>query len=63
MQYLTLDSLNTMLISEPFTVGERTSFTFSDDCGFTDSSSVQKVLGKKGYISCKLELIDDGAGM
>jgi len=62
MQYLTLDSLNTMLISEPFTVGEGTSFTFSDDGGFTDSSAVKEVLGKKGYISCKLELIDDATG-
>jgi hypothetical protein len=62
MQYIPLDSLNTMLISEPFTVGEGTSFSFSDDGGFTDSSAVKEVLGKKGYISCKLELIDDATG-
>ena len=62
MQYIPLDSLNTMLISKPFTVGEGTSFTFSDDGGFTDSSAVKVILGKKGYISCKLELIDDATG-
>lgn len=62
IQNVPLDSLNTMLISEPFTVGEGMSFAFSDDGGFTDSSAAIEVLGKKGYISCKLELIDDATG-
>jgi hypothetical protein len=62
IQYVALDSLNTMLVSEPFTVGAGTSFTFSDDGGFTDSLAAREVLGKKGYISCKLELIDVATG-
>ncbi len=62
IQCVALDSLSTLLISEPFTVDEGASFTFSDDGGFTDSSAAKEVLGKKGYISSKLELVDDATG-
>jgi hypothetical protein len=65
VQYLTLDSLNTFLMSEPFTIKDGTSINFSEGWGFSkatgsiDSAAAQQ-LEKNINVGCKIELIEDG---
>ncbi|MGD1047038.1 MAG: T9SS type A sorting domain-containing protein [Bacteroidota bacterium] len=57
--YSKLDSLNTVLLSEPFNITGKSSMIFSEQSGFLDTSSAVKALGGSGYITYKLELVDN----
>ncbi len=62
--HLSLDSLNTFLVSEPFTIQNGSQISFSEghrlsaDFGAADSALVK--LLKNFQIGCKIELIEDG---
>ena len=58
VQYLTLDSLNTMLLSEPFTIQEGTTISFSEGGGFFKIAD-RTDLGKNYHVDCTIELIDE----
>jgi hypothetical protein len=57
--YPNLDSLNTVLLSEPFTLNSNSSLSFSEQAGFIDTSAAIKALGANGYVAYKLELVDN----
>jgi hypothetical protein len=65
MQYLAIDSLNTMLVSEPFTIQNGTTLNFCEGGGFItsstnpDSSAAQQLI-KNYRVDCRIELIEDG---
>ncbi len=56
--YSKLDSLNTVLLSEPFAITGKSSIVLSEQAGFLDTSSAVKALGGNGHITYKLELVD-----
>ncbi len=58
MQYLSLDSLNTMLLSEPFTIQKGTTISFSEGGGFIASAEQQS--GKNYHVDCTIELMEEG---
>ena len=58
MQHLSLDSLNTMLLSEPFTIQKGTMISFSEGGGFIASAVQQS--GKNYHVACTIELIEEG---
>jgi hypothetical protein len=58
-RYSKLDSLNTVLLSEPFDITDKSSIIFSEQAGFLDTSSAVKALGGNGHITYKLELVDN----
>lgn len=64
VQPLTIDSLNTFLLSEPFTIQNGMILNFSEGGGFLitsdGDSSVARQLMKNYQINCKIELIEDG---
>jgi hypothetical protein len=59
LYYPNLDSLNTVLLSEPFTLNSNSSISFSEQAGFIDTSAAIKELGANGYVAYKLELVDN----
>jgi hypothetical protein len=61
MYFPSLDSLNEVLLSEPFSISGSPSVTITEQAGFADTSKAITALGSNGYIACKLELIDNTA--
>jgi len=58
ISFLQIDSLNTVLLSEPFAMNTNSNIVFSEEAGFVDTSSARTVLGTNGYVSYRLELVD-----
>jgi hypothetical protein len=59
MYYPNLDSLNAVLLSEPFMIKNNSSISLSEQAGFIDSLAAIKALGSNGYVAYRLELIDN----
>jgi hypothetical protein len=59
MYYPNLDSLNAVLLSEPFTIKSNSSISLSEQAGFIDSLVAIKALGSNGYVAYTLELVDN----
>ena len=57
-----LDTLNTILETEPFSITSSSKFLFNEDCGFLDSTAVASVLGDSGYVRYSAVLIDNSTG-
>ena len=53
-----MDTLNKVLLSEPFAVNNGTTIAFDEQAGFIDSVAALNAFGKKDYLSYKVELID-----
>ncbi len=62
VNYNNLDTLNKVLVTQPFSITDKSSFSFNENCGFVDSVAALKVLGNKGFIGYKVELLDNGTG-
>ncbi len=59
LYYPSIDSLNTVLLSEPFTINTNSTISISELSGFVDTSVAINALGKNGYVAYKLDLIDN----
>ena len=59
INYNNLDNLNSVLMTEPFTVTDNSNFSFSENYGTIDSSTALSILGNKGNITYKVELLDN----
>lgn len=57
-----LDSLNSVLETEPFQISNNSKFMFTEDCGFLDSAAAAVDLGDTGYVSYRAELVDNSTG-
>ena len=53
-----MDTINKVLLSEPFAIGNGTSIAFDEQSGFIDSAAALNAFGKKEYLSYKVELVD-----
>jgi len=62
LNYGKIDILNGVFISNPFLLKDDSKLVFTERSGFEDSASAARVLGKKGYIACRIDLIDNGTG-
>ncbi len=60
--YDSLNVLNNVLLSQPFTLKSNSVFSFSEKSGAADSAAAAKVLGSQGYISFIVQLIDNTSG-
>jgi hypothetical protein len=61
-KYNNLDTLNAVLLSQPFTLKSNSVFNFSENSGAVDSSAAAKVLGTNGYLSFTVQLLDATSG-
>ena len=59
LDYNDLSILNKALLTESFDIEANSNIIFSERIGFADSTGAVKILGKEGYISYRLELIDE----
>jgi len=63
VQYLSIDSLNTYLLSKPFTVQKGTMINFSEGSEYYtiagEDSASEKQIKKNFKVDCKLELIEE----
>mgnify|MGYP003805339601 CR=1 FL=1 len=59
---ISTDTLNSYLISEPFEMNGNSEIIFGDKFEIGDSTAIKIILGEKGYISFKVDLIDDISG-
>jgi hypothetical protein len=59
MYYPNLDSLNAVLLSEPFTIKNNSSISLSEQAGFTDTLAAREAIGANGYVAYTLELVDN----
>jgi hypothetical protein len=51
--------VNTILVTQPFSITNKSKFIFSENSGFVDSAAAAQVLGKSGYIGCKIDLLEN----
>ena len=61
-KYNNMDNLNTALISEPFNVKDNSEILFSDYSGTSDSAKAAVLLGDTGYVSYKIDVLDNATG-
>ncbi len=61
-KYNNMDTLNNMLLSQPFAIKSNSILSFSDNSGAVDSSAAAGVLGDQGYLTFTIQLIDDASG-
>lgn len=59
-RYSKLDTLNTVLLSEPFAISDKSNMLLSEQSGFFDTTVAANVLGDNGYVAYKLEMVDNG---
>ena len=57
-----ITDVNMLFFSKPFEINENSKLTFSDFVEVGDSSAAASVLGNKGYITFKAELVDAVTG-
>ena len=53
-----MDTINKVLLSEPFAISNGTSIAFDEESGFIDSAAALNAYGKNEYLSYKVELVD-----
>ncbi|MCL4539944.1 MAG: T9SS type A sorting domain-containing protein [Bacteroidetes bacterium] len=59
---ITVDSVNNVLMSEPFKMKSDSKLIFSDYAVIGDSSAAVVLLGHKGFVSFKVDLVDASTG-
>lgn len=60
--YTTSGRIVKVFESKPFQVADSSRILFDENSGFVDSSAAASVLGKNGFINCKVDLIDNATG-
>jgi hypothetical protein len=60
-KYSDISQINNVLLTKPFNLTKDSKALYTETSGFTDSLSAANSLGDNGYISCKVQLIDDAA--
>jgi hypothetical protein len=58
----TLDTVNKVMVSEPFEISENSKISFSEYSGVADSSAAVSLFAKKGLVSFTMRLVDDATG-
>ena len=62
LDFTSLENINRVLLSEPFSVGRKSRIILRERAGFVDSAVAAAVLGPNGLLSYKLDLVDDATG-
>lgn len=57
-----LDTLNGVLVTEPFRISKESRVVFTEDCGFVDSVGAMRLLKDGKHIAYRVELVDDKTG-
>ncbi len=57
--YGVLSNVNRVFETKPFTINSNSNFTFTENSGFADSIAVAQMLGTSGYISYRVDLVDN----
>jgi len=58
LNYRSVDTVNMVLETKPFQVTNNSKIIFNECSRFVDSTVVAKVLGRQGFVDCKIDLID-----
>ena len=61
-KYNNLDTLNNVLLSQPFTINSNSVLSFSENSGTADSLEAAGLLGSQGYLTFIVQLIDNATG-
>jgi hypothetical protein len=59
IDYGVLHNVNKVFETKPFAINTNSNVTFTESSGFADSISAAEMLGTSGYISYKVELVDN----
>jgi hypothetical protein len=62
LKYNNLDTVNSVLVTQPFSVTNKSKIVFVENCGFIDSAAAAKSLKNGEYIAYKVELLNDATG-
>jgi hypothetical protein len=62
LAYSNLDTINTVLVSEPFILSKASQLTFNEYAGAVDSALAAKELGSAGYIRFHAQIVEEGTG-
>jgi hypothetical protein len=57
--YGVLGNVNMVFETKPFPITSKSTFTFSENSGFADSTVAAQMLGRKGFVGYKVELVDN----
>lgn len=60
--HVNIDSVNSVLETEPFKLSASSKLVISEYSGFTDSASAAEALGDSAYVGYRVELIDNSTG-
>jgi hypothetical protein len=61
-KYYNMDTLNNMLLSQPFLIKSNSVLSFSENSGAADTVAAAGILGANGYISFTVQVIDNASG-
>ena len=54
------DTINGVLLTQPFSLAKDSKVVFTEMSGFADSSASISALGNRGFVGYRVELVDDG---
>jgi len=60
--YNKLDTLNNVLLSQPFAINSNSVLSFSENSGAADTVAAAGVLGNQGYLTFTVQLVDNASG-
>ena len=58
----TVDTVNKVMVSDPFTIAENSKLTFDEYSGVADSASAASLLAEKRNVTFTISLVDDATG-
>ncbi|MFZ1977218.1 MAG: T9SS type A sorting domain-containing protein, partial [Bacteroidota bacterium] len=61
-KYNNMDTLNNVLLSQPFVIKSNSVLSFSENSGAADTLAAAGILGANGYISFTVQVIDNASG-
>ncbi len=59
-KFTSMDSINDVLLTQPFSLTKESKVVFTETSGFADSSASINVLGKLGFVGYRIDLVDAG---
>ena len=62
LKYNNLDTVNSVLVTQPFSITGKSKIVFMEECGFIDSALAAKSLRDGDYIAYKVDLINQATG-
>ena len=62
LKYNNLDTVNSVLVTQPFSITDKSRIVFMEECGFIDSALAAKTLRAGEYIAYKVDLINQVTG-